>query len=166
MEHVNVPSVLSFRYSEIKEFRMYSGSRRGAVELDTSIFDPMNIWKDYIVQKRNLYQDLMLIFIDDTTLTFFPDKYKYKYKLENEILQIYNAHDNEWTNFAYGNRDKLIIKQGLACSGKDSYFDRRRAKNEDETCYSAFNYAGIPSLSYLKDKQSMIAWCNVHYTFQ
>gem|GEM_PF-4001429 len=45
MEYLNVPSILSFRHSVIKEFKVYTGSRKGAVELDSSGFDPMAIWK-------------------------------------------------------------------------------------------------------------------------
>ena len=59
-----------------------------------------------------------------------------------------------------------MIKQGLTGVGKELFFMQRRAKNRDETCFGALNYAGVNSLSYLKDKKATIAWCNVHYTFQ
>lgn len=166
MEYVNIPSVLSFRHSEIKEFKVYAGSRKGAIELDTSEFDPENIWKKYLVQKESLYQELMVAFVDDTTLCFFPEKYTYTYRLENGVLQIYDTRQNDWITFAYGDKQKLVIKQGLTGIGQDLYFNQCRTKNNDETCFGAFNYAGINSLSYLKDKKTTIAWCNVHYTFQ
>ena len=166
MEYLNVPSILSFRHSVIKEFKVYTGSRKGAVELDSSEFDPMAIWKQYIVQKKNICKELMLAFIDDTTLAFFPEKYTYTYRFENGVLQIYNTIHNSWNNFAYGDRNKLVIKQGLTGVGKELSFMQRRAKNRDETCFGALNYAGVNSLSYLKDKKATIAWCNVHYTFQ
>lgn len=166
MEYVNIPSVLSFRHSEIKEFKVYAGSRKGAVELDTSAIYPIHIWGKYLIQKESLCQELLLAFLDDNTLCFFPEKYTYTYQLKNGVLQIYDTRQGNWVNFAYGNKEKLIIKQGLTGIGQDLYFNRCRVKNNDETCFGAFNYAGINSLSYLKDKKTTIAWCNVHYTFQ
>lgn len=166
MEYVDVPSVLSFRNSEIKEFKVYAGSRKGAVELDSSDFCPVNIWRKYFIQKETLYQDLMVGFLDDNTLCLFPERYTYTYRLRNGVLQIYNTHRSEWINFAYGDRMKLVFKQGLTSFGQDLYFDQCRVKDNDETCFGAFNYAGVNSLSYLKDKKTTIAWCNVHYTFQ
>lgn len=166
MEYVNVPSVLSFRHSEIKEFKVYAGSRKGAIELDSSEFDPTNIWEKYLVQKESLYQELMVAFIDNTTLCFFPEKYTYTYRLRNGVLQIYNTWQGDWLNFAYGNKEKLVIKQGFTSVGQDLSFRQCRIKNNEETCFGALNYAGVNSLSYLKDKKKTIAWCNVHYTFQ
>lgn len=166
MEYVNIPSVLSFRHSEIKEFKVYAGSRKGAVELDTSAIYPIHIWGKYLIQKESLCQELLLAFLDNNTLCFFPEKYTYTYQLKNGVLQIYDTRQGNWVNFAYGNKEKLIIKQGLTGIGQDLYFNRCRVKNNDETCFGAFNYAGINSLSYLKDKKTTIAWCNVHYTFQ
>lgn len=165
-QSVVVPSILSFRCAEIKEFKMFVGSNKGAVELSTSDYDPKKIWKNYIVPKEVLCKEMMLGFINENSLCFFPDKYTYQYKLENGVLQIFNMVQNEWVAFAYGDKDKLVIKQGLTNIAKRRGFNQYRVKNNDETCFGAFNYAGIYSLSFLKDKQATIAWCNVHYTFQ
>ena len=165
-QSVTIPSVLSFKRSEIKEFKMFAGSNKGAVELDTSGYDPKKIWRNHISPKESFCKEMMLGFINNNTLCFFPDKYIYQYKLENRVLQIFDTMQNKWLVFAYGDKDKLVIKQGLTGIGKGQCFNQYRVKNNDETCFGVFNYAGIYSLSFLKDKQAMIAWCNVHYTFQ
>lgn len=161
-----LPLVLSFRHCQIKEFKMFTGSRKGAVELETSGLDPKKLWVDYIDGKDSYLEHSMLIFIDDSKLCFLPERYTYEYKFEKGTLKIYDAQQAEWVIFAYGDRNKLVVMKGLTRVEKQYGSNKLRIKNNEETCSGAFSYAGVSSMSLLTDKQAKIAWCNVHYTFQ
>lgn len=161
-----LPLVLSLRNRQIKEFKMFSGSNRGAMEIETSGLDPNKLWVDYINNVDSCYENLVFAFIDDSRLCLFPDKCMYIYRFDKGALQIYNTHQQEWVTFAHGDKNKLVIRKGLTHVEKQYETNKCRIKSTDETCFSAFNYAGFPSLSLLKDKQAKIAWCNLHYTFQ
>ncbi|WP_165020268.1 MULTISPECIES: hypothetical protein [unclassified Dysgonomonas] len=161
-----LPLVLSLRNRQIKEFKMFTGSNRGAMELETSDLDLKRLWFDYIRNVDTCYRDLVFAFIDESRLCLFPDKNMYKYRFEKGALQIYNAQKEEWITFAHGDKTKLVIRKGLTHVEKQHKTNKCRVKSSDETCFGAFNYAGFPSLSLLKDKQAKIAWCNLHYTFQ
>jgi len=149
----------------VKEFAMYTGSRKGAVMRDTSDIDPSQLWADEIIRKENFCKEIMLAFVDENRLNILPYNYSYRYRQENKLIEIYNVEQNKWIPFAYGDKNKLVLKLGLTGIGNDMYFRKRRSLNHDETAYGAFNYAGLPSGYSLKDKESKIAWCNIHYTF-
>jgi hypothetical protein len=166
MRQIDIPLVLSFRYSQVQEFVMYTGSRRGAVTCDTADMKPYELWSDEIEEKENLYKEMGLVFIDDTRLRIMPHNYFYKYRLKGGIIEVLISEYDEWVPFAYGDRNKLTIRLGLTGIVDLRGMDKKRSLNRDETCWSAFNYAGLPTLSLLKDKKAKIAWCNIHYTFQ
>ena len=166
MRQIDIPLVLSFRYSQIQEFVMYTGSRKGAVSCDTADVKPHDLWADEIAEKENLYKEMGLVFIDDTRLKIIPHNYFYSYRMNGEVMEILSSEYNEWIPFAYGDRNKLTIKVGLTGIGDIQGIRRKRSLNFSETCLGAFNYAGLPTLSLLKDKKTKIAWCNIHYTFQ
>lgn len=164
MEQINIPLVLSFRYAEVKEFTMYTGSRKGAVISNTSGIRPSDLWTDEIVKKESLYREMMLTFIDDAWLSIFPYNYSFRYRQKNSVIEILDTQYGRWIPFAYGDKNRLVLKLGL--TGIDErHTGKKRSLNHDETCWGAFNYAGLPSMSSLKSKHSRIAWCNIHYTF-
>lgn len=166
MEKDILPLVLSLRNRQIKEFKMFSGSNRGAMEVETTGLDPKRFWVDYIKNVDSCYKNLVFAFIDDSRLCLFPDKCMYKYKFEKGALLIYDTQQEKWITFAHGDKNKLVIRKGLTHVEKQYEKKKCRIKSTDETCFGAFNYAGCYSLSLLKDKQAKIAWCNLHYTFQ
>jgi len=145
---------------------MYTGSSRGAVTCDTAGVEPYELWGDKIEEKENLYKEMGLVFIDDTRLRITPHDYFYKYRINNGIVEVLVSEYDVWIPFAYGDRNKLTIRLGLTGIMGFWGMDRKRSLNRDETCWSAFNYAGLSTLSLLKDKKAKIAWCNIHYTFQ
>lgn len=163
---VDIPLVLSFRHSQIQEFVMYSGSRRGAVSCDITGVKPSDLWKDEIEEKENLYKEMKLIFIDDTRLKIVPHGYFYKYRLKDGAVEVLFSGNNEWLPFAYGDRNKLTMRLGLTGIVDAWGIKKKRSLNYDETCWGAFNYAGLPTLSLLKHEKRKIVWCNIHYTFQ
>lgn len=165
MKNIDIPLILSFRYSQVQEFVMYTGSRKGAVTCVTEGIRPLDLWRDEIKEKENLYKEMGLVFIDDTRLKITPHGYFYRYRLNDGVVEILTSESDDWIPFAYGNRNKLTIKLGLTgvdIQGKE----KKRSLNSDETCWGAFNYAGLSTLSLLKNKNEKIAWCNIHYTFQ
>jgi hypothetical protein len=114
MKQIDIPLVLSFRYSRIQEFVMYTGSHKGVATCGTAGVKPSDLWTDKIKKKGNLYKEMGLVFIDDTRLKIIPHNY-----------------------------------------------------------YTTTKHVGAPlimpvcsPLSQLKDKESKITWCNIHYTFQ
>lgn len=161
-----LPLVLSFRDCQIKEFKMFAGSKKGAVELETSGLDPKKLWVDYIGGEDSYFEHSMLIFIDDSKLCFLPERYTYEYKFDKGALKVYDTQQDEWVIFAYGNRNKLVVIKGLTRVERQYGSRKLRIKNNEETRSGAFSYAGFSSMSLLKDKQEKVAWCNVHYTFQ
>ncbi len=161
-----LPLVLSFRHCQIKEFKMFAGSKKGAVELETSGLDPKKLWVDYIGVEDSYFEHSMLVFINDSKLCFMPERYTYEYRFEKGALKVYDTQQGEWVTFAYGDRNKLVVVKGLTRVEKLYGSDKLRIKNNEETFSGAFAYAGISSMSLLKDKKAKISWCNVHYTFQ
>lgn len=161
-----LPLVLSFRHCQIKEFKMFAGSKKGAVEIETSGLDPKILWTDYISAEDSYFEHSMLIFIDDSKLCFMPERYTYEYRFEKGALKVYDTQQGEWVTFAYGDRNKLVVMKGLTRVERMYGANRLRVRSSDETRSGAFSYAGLSSMSLLKDKQAKIAWCNVHYTFQ
>lgn len=166
MRQIDIPLVLSFRYSQIQEFVMYTGSRRGAITCDTAGVNPSDLWADEIEKKENLYKNMGLVFVDDTRLKIIPHNYFYNYRVNCGIIEVLISGSGEWIPFAYGNMNKLTIRLGLTGIMNFRGIGKKRVLNDNETCWGAFNYAGLPTLSQLKDKKSKIAWCNIHYTFQ
>lgn len=165
MKSIDIPLILSFRYSQIQEFVMYTGSRKGAVTCGTDGVKPADLWRNEIKEKENLYKEMGLVFIDDTRLKIIPHGYFYRYRLKDGVIEILTSGYDGWVPFAYGDRNKLTIKLGL--TGVDIRGrEKKRSLNNDETCWGAFNYAGLSTLSLLKNKKEKIAWCNIHYTFQ
>ncbi len=165
MKNIDIPLILSFRYSQVHEFVMYTGSRKGAVACVTDGVEPSDLWKEEIKEKENLYKEMGVVFIDDTRLKIIPHDYFYRYRLKGDIIEILTSAHHQWVPFAYGDRNKLTIKLGLTGVGMRG-MEKRRSLNNDETCWGAFNYAGLSTLSRLKNKDQKIAWCNIHYTFQ
>lgn len=161
-----LPLVLSFRHCRIKEFKMFAGSKKGAVELETSELDPKKLWVDYIGVEDSYLEHFMLIFVNDSKLCFMPERYTYEYRFEKGVLKVYDNQQAEWVTFAYGDTNKLVVVKGLTKVEKLYGADKLRIKNNEETFSGAFAYAGISSMSLLKDKEAKISWCNVHYTFQ
>lgn len=166
MENNILPLVLSFRHCKIKEFKMFEGSRKGAVEIKTSGLDPKKLWVDYMGGEDSYFEHTMLVFIDDSKLCLMPEKYTYKYRFEKGALKVYDTQQSGWVTFAYGDKNKLVVVKGLTRVEKLSGSDKLRIKNNEETFSGAFTYAGISSMSVMKDKRAKIYWCNVHYTFQ
>ena len=166
MKKIDIPLVLSFRYSQIQEFVMYTGSRKGAVTCDIESVRPYDLWAEEIQEKENLYREMGVVFIDDTRLKITPYDYFYKYRLRGRVIEILNTGDNIWVPFAYGDRNKLTIRLGLTGIVDIGVMEKKRSLNWDETCWGAFNYAGLSTLSLLKNSKTKIAWCNIHYTFQ
>lgn len=166
MKKIDIPLVLSFRYSQVQEFVMYTGSRRGAVTCDTAGVKPHDFWANEIQEKENLYKEMGVVFIDDTRLRIIPHGYFYRYRLRDGVIEIQTSGYNGWIPFAYGDRNKLTIRLGLTGIVDIRGMGKKRSLNYDETCWGAFNYAGLSTLSLLKDKKAKIAWCNIHYTFQ
>lgn len=166
MKQIDIPLVLSFRYSQVQEFVIYTGSRKGAVSFDTAGVRPNDLWADEIEKKENLYKEMGLVFIDDTQLKIIPHNYFYSYRINREVIEIFVSGSGEWVPFAYGNKNKLTIRLGLTGIMDIRGIGKKRTLNYNETCWGAFNYAGLPTLSQLKDKKSKVAWCNIHYTFQ
>ncbi|GAB6121968.1 hypothetical protein [Dysgonomonas termitidis] len=166
MKHINIPLILSFRHSQIKEFVMYTGSRKGAITCDITEVRPSDLWKDEIEEKENLYKEMRVIFIDDSRLKIMPYGYFYRYRMRNGVVEILVSGKDKWIPFAYGNRDKLTIRLGLTGIVDISGVEKKRSLNYNETCWSAFNYAGLSTLSLLKNEKKKIAWCNIHYVFQ
>lgn len=166
MKHIDIPLVLSYRYSQIQEFVMYAGSRKGAVTCDTAGVEPYDLWADEIKEKENLYREMGLVFIDDTRLKVIPHNYYYRYRLNNGVVEVLISEYDEWVPFAYGDKNRLTIRLGLTGIVDIRGIGKKRSLNYDETCWGAFNYAGLSTFSLLKDKTSKIAWCNIHYTFQ
>lgn len=145
---------------------MFEGSRKGAVEIETSGLDPKNIWIDYIGVDDSYFKHSILIFLDDSKLCFLPGRYTYEYRFEKGLLKVFDTQQNNWIVFAYGDMRKLVVMKGLTWVEKQYGLIKQRLKNNDETCSGAFDFAGISSKLLLKDKQAKIAWCNIHYTFQ
>ncbi|MBB4035326.1 hypothetical protein GGR21_001215 [Dysgonomonas hofstadii] len=165
MKQIDIPLLLSFRYAHVQEFVMYTGSRKGAVTCDTTGVEPHDLWADEMKEKENLYKEMGLVFIDDTRLKITPYEHYHIYRLNNGVLEILSPELDKWIPFAYGNRNKLTIIQGLTGIGDIWGVKKKRSLNCNETCWGAFNYAGLSSLSLLKDKKAKIAWCNIYYTF-
>lgn len=166
MKQIDIPLVLSFRYSQIQEFVIYTGSRKGAMAYDTAGVKPYDLWGDEIQKKENLYKEMELVFLDDTRLKVIPHGYFYTYRLNNGVVEVLASGDDKWIPFAYGSKNKLTIRLGLTGIMDPQGMGKKRALNNDETCWGAFNYAGLSTFSLLKDKKAKIAWCNIHYTFQ
>jgi len=144
---------------------MYTGSRKGAITCDTSGVKPHDLWADEIEEKENLYKEMGVVFIDDTRLKITPHDYYHRYRQNGGIIEVLSSEHDEWIPFAYGNRNKLTIIQGLTGIGDVWGIKKKRSVNYNETCWGAFNYAGLSTLSQLKDKKVKIAWCNIYYTF-
>lgn len=166
MGHIDIPLILSFRYSQVQEFVMYTGSRKGAVLCDTADVKPSDLWADEIKEKENMYKEMGLVFIDNTRLKITPHNYFYRYRSKDGVIEILVSEYDEWIPFAYGDKNKLTIRLGLTDIVDIRGMKRKRCRNYDETCRGAFNYAGLPTLSLLNNKKAKIAWCNIHYTFQ
>lgn len=156
------PLVLSFRYSEVKEFRMYSGTKDRTKVCDTSLLNPQDLWPDEITKQDSFYKDMMLIFVDDAKLSILPYNYSFSYRLENRIIKIYSHEHSLWIPFAYTDGQKVVLKLGLSCLNNI----KRRIVNYDETESRVLDYAGLSSIHSLKGLNTEIAWCNIHYIFQ
>lgn len=159
--------MLSFRYKKVAEFTMYAGSRSGAVLQDISDLHPSDFWGNEIIETESLYKEVMFAFFDDNWIKVLPHNYSFRYRQRYNLIEIFLEDEKTWIPFAYGNKEKLVLKLGLTTFGNVNLTNmgQKRILNCDETCWSAFNYAGIPSLGLLKDKRVKIAWCNMHYTF-
>lgn len=166
MKQTSILSLLSFRYSQVREFVMYAGSRKGAVTCDTAGVEPRDLWAAEIEEKENLYKGMSLVFIDNTRLKVLPHDSLYTYRIKTGVVEIQVSGYDRWVPFAYGDRDKLTIRQGLTGVVDIRGMEKKRSLNTGETCWGAFNYAGLSTLSMLKGKNTKIAWCNIHYTFQ
>ncbi len=162
MKYSFIPLALSFRYSEIKEFRIYTDSENRVKVCDTSQLSPTDFWPEEIKQKESFYKELLLIFVNDTKLSIIPHHYSFNYRLKDKIIEIYCQECGRWLPFAYTDGRKVILKLGLV------YFDKnkRRIVNYDETKSGALDYAGLSSIRSLKGLRTEIAWCNIHYVFQ
>ena len=167
MRQIDIPLILSFRYSQVQEFVMYAGSRKGAIACDTDGVQPSDLWAKEIEAKENMYREMELVFIDDTRLKIAPHDHFYTYRMRNGVIEVFASGYNGWVPFAYGDRNKLTIRLGLTGIVHNiSGIEKKRSLNYDETCRGAFNYAGLSTRSLLKNKKTKIAWCNIHYTFQ
>lgn len=165
MRQTDIPLILSFRYSQVQEFVMYEGSRKGAIVCNTAGVEPSDLWANEIETKENIYKEMELVFIDENRLNILPHNYFYSYRMKNGIVEVL-VSGNEWIPFAYGDKNRLTIRLGLTGIVYINDMEKKRSLNYDETCRGAFNYAGLSTLSLLKNKKTKIAWCNIHYTFQ
>lgn len=162
MKCMDTPLLLSFRYSEVKEFRMYTGEKDKAKVCDTSHLKPQDLWAEEITRKDSFYKEMLLIFVDDGKLSILPYNYSFSYRLENRIIKIYSHDHSCWIPFAYTDGLKVVLKLGLSCL--DNH--KRRIVNYDETESRVLDYAGLSSIHSLKGLNTGIAWCNIHYIFQ
>lgn len=167
MVHTNIPLILSFRYSIVKDFKVYKKSRINPLEFDISEYRPTDLWAEEIVKKENFCKDLILAFIDDSRLCILPDKHSYNYRFGNGVLQIYDIQQKEWIPFAYGDENKLVITQQLTSIGNASLQREWFSNKQNEIFNNVLNCSnGIPATSKFKDNKDLVAWCNIHYVFQ
>lgn len=165
MKQVSVPLMLSFSRTIIQEFKVYRGSKKGAVESQSDIL-PSELWQSEIGEKEDMYKNISITFINADTLHVFPCQYSYKYRLVNGVYKIYSSKEAKWLPFAYKKGNSLIIKQGLTSVGNIHHPQRSSVMNIAQTRRSAFKSARYTTSATLKDSTEMVAWCNVHYVFQ
>jgi len=164
MKNDTLPLALSFTNCKIKEFKMFEGSCKGSLEIETSEFDVKKIWSNYL--RIPYFEDSMLIFIDDYKLCIMPEKHIYEYRFEKGALKVYDIQQCEWLTFGYGNRNKLVVVKELTKIERLYQSTRLIVSNIGEDLTKTFRYAGISSINEVKDKRTKIYWCNIHYTFQ
>lgn len=165
MKKVSVPLMLSFSRTIIQEFKVYRGSKKGAIESQVGML-PSELWQSEIGQREDMYKDISIAFIDANTLHVLPCQYSYKYRLENGVYKIYSSKEAKWLPFAYKKGNSLIIKQGLTSVGNIHHPQRSSVMNFAQTRRSAFKSARYTTAAALKESTEMVAWCNVHYVFQ
>lgn len=166
-ERMGIPMALSFRSVKVADFGIYAGSRQGAVLQDLCGVCPSDFWADEISEIESLYKNIMLLFYNDGWLKVMPYKDTFRYRQKCDAIEIYVEERKAWIPFACGTKEQLTLKLGLVYYGKFGLFKttNKRMLNCDETCWSAFHYAGISSMSLMKDRRLKIAWCNMHYIF-
>ena len=113
MKCMDTPLVLSFRYSEVKEFRMYTGEKDKAKVCDTSHLKPQDLWAEEITRKDSFYKEMLLIFVDDAKLSILPYNYSFSYRLENRIIKIYSHDHSCWIPFDVGS--SIMTKPNREC---------------------------------------------------
>lgn len=166
---------LTYKKTEVVEFKMYVGSETGGKEVSTENIDPKKFWDGYTPENDDFFFDREILFKDNSSLSLKIEDVNHTlpYKFEdNGALFVYNENaerpQDEKFLLGYGNTHKIIAYGHCSrfnkITGDGSAAGSGIDDDGEHTSLNDFigNEEGdiFGSLAEMKHKEDTIMWYN------
>jgi len=166
----NKTNTVKYQKREITEFKMFVGSDEGGKEVQTNNLDIADYWGDKYFYDTNggssFDPDRIYTFDDkNISVTINGKVISTPYKVDGDILYVYDNTDNEWEILGHGTRYSYVEKSHCY---KYIQSEGSGWGNDEEaiTLDMMLKKSNFGTLANMKNITDTIMWCNVDYIYK